>query len=441
MRLTRLLMVAALLVSVMTLSASAIEENASIPQVAGKPADVQYPFIAEVIGTNVYVRSGNSQNDYPCTKLDAPAKVTVLAEEFGWAKILPPEGCYSWIYKAYVKVDSANPTVGVLTGDNVRVWAGADNIDSGNSSGLQTKLNTGEIVELFPDQPETGDYYRIKPPTGAHLWISADYLKFASPVQQGKPLVVPQPDTQKQTTSVSPETQPAGQQQRPQFTNLDTAKEKEGVKQAAQTPVKVESKPEEKVDTATKPSPTLTAKENELLKQCYDISAKVDEELKKPLNEQDYTAIKKPLDKIIQQADAPKAAAYAQFLSDRIQRYELAKSVTETLKKQDRQLEQAKQKIEQAHQDQLSQIPQEVNFLYTGTLKPSHVYTSKTGTKRYLLLDDNGKIMCYIIAASPAIEAQLQQKENTIVGINGNLLSGEKSLVTLVSVTELVSIK
>jgi len=432
---TRLFILTVILTSaLLAVSVFAVEEAAQTVQVAGKPADAQYPFIAEVVGTDVYVRSGNSTADYPCTKVNTPDKVTVVDEEYGWAKILPPDGCYSWIYKAYVKINSDNPTVGVLTHDNVRVWAGADSIESGSSSGLQTKLNKGEIVDLFADQPETGDYYKIKSPTGAHLWISANYLKYVSPLKQDKPIVVPpRPDTQ----NGDPLIPPSGEQKRPEFTNLN------GQSEETQPPVVVEiQQEEEKVEEPKEEKPPqLTTKETELLKQCYDLSAKIDEELKKPLNEQDYTKIKAPLEKIIQQDDAGKAVAYAHFLTNRIGRFELAKSVNEEVAKQEKQLERAKENIEKAHQAQLQQVPEEVNYLYTGTLKPSHVYTGKSGQKRYLLMDSNGKILCYVVAVSPEIDAQLMLKQNTTIGINGSVISNQKSLVALVAVTELVSIQ
>lgn len=441
MRLTKVCIAAAVCMSVLLpMNVQAAEESTKISQVAGKPADVQYPYIAQVVGNNVYVRSGNSQADYPCTKLDAPARVTVVDEVYGWAKILPPEGTYSWIFKAYVKINPANPTVGILTGENVRVWAGADHLDSSSSIGLQTQLNTGEIVELYADQPDTGDYYRIKPPTGAHLWINADFLKYVGPVKQDKPLVVPpRPDTQKEI-SIPAETQPSGQQQRPRFTNVDGAPEPAPV---AENPIDIPVQTEEEKTEPTtetpeeKPLPEPTTRESELLQQCYDLSAKIDQELQKPLSEQNYTEIKQQVETIKQDADAGKAASYAQYLSDRIARYELAQSVTETLEKQDQQLEEARQKIEQAHQKQLSQVPDEAQFLYTGTLKPSHVYTSSTGSKRYLLVDDNGKILCYMVAGSPSIDVLLQANENAAVGINGNVVSSERSLVTLVAVTEI----
>ena len=421
-------------------SAFAVEEAIThTPQVDGKPADVQYPFIAEVLGTDVYVRSGNSTADYPSTKLSAPDKVTVVAEVFGWAKILPPEGCYSWIYKASIKIDPDNPAIGIVDGENVRVWAGSDDIEAARSSGLQARLNKNpdsmdddDIVDILPNQPETGEYYRIKPPAGAYLWISATYLKYVSPLNYDKPIIVPpRPDAQDDSITMPP----SDEQKRPQFTNLD--------EQPQQEPVKIQIE-EDQADTtqpAEAPAPKLNTKENEYLQQCHDLGAKIDEELKKPLNKQDYTSMKGALENIKQQADAGKASMYAQFLTDRIGRYELAKSVTEDLQKQDQQLELAKENIAKAHQAQLEQMPKETGYLYVGTLKPSHVYTGKTGQKRYLLMGTSGKILCYMVAASPQVDLQLQQKQNTIIGINGSVVSNQKSLVALVAVTELATVQ
>lgn len=441
MRSTKLFMITVILTTCLLMaSAFAVEEAIThTPQVDDKPADVQYPFIAEVIGTDVYIRSGNSTADYPCAKLNAPDKVTVVAEEFGWAKILPPKGCYSWIYKASIKIDPDNPAVGIVDGENVRVWAGSDNIEAARSSGLQTRLNKNpdsidddDIVDILPDQPETGEYYRIKPPVGAYLWISATYLKYVSPLKYDKPIIVPpRPDIQDGSITIPP----SDEKKRPQFTNLDG--------QTQQKPIKIQIKEEEKAvaQSKKKPAAKLSAKENEYLQQCHDLNAKIDEELKKPLSEQDYTSIKESLEKIKQQADVGKATTYAQFLTDRIGRYELAKSITEDLQKQDQQLELAKEKIAKARQAQLEQMPTEVSYLYVGTLKPSHVYTAKTGQKRYLLTDVGGKILCYVIAASPEIDAQLGQKENMRIGVNGSIVSNQKSLVALVAVTEIAPIQ
>ncbi len=438
MRSTKLLMLAVLIMItglvIPALAAEEPTESAKPLKVAGKPADAEYPFVAQVTGTDIYVRSGNSTADYPCTKISTPDTVTVVDEVFGWARILPPVGCYSWVYKAYVKLDPSDPTIGVITGNNVNVWAGAEKIEAGRSSGSQTQLNTGEVVTLFAKQPETSEYYKIEPPTGAHLWVSVDYLKYVSQVIQDKPIVIP-PRPDKMVTDAA--AQPSGEQPRPKFTNLDTA-----VPDQTQPAVKVEIKEDVKTPEPEKVEvPKLTVKENELMQECYKIEAGIDEELKKSINLQNYTKAKESLDKVKDQPDAGKAGIYAQYLLDRIQRYELAHDVTEALKTQDAQLEKAKANIEKAHQDKLKKMPKEVNFLYVGTLKPSHVYTSKTGQKRYILIDATGKILCYIISASPQIDAQLQQKLNATVGINGEVVSDVKSLVALVAATEIESMQ
>jgi uncharacterized protein YgiM (DUF1202 family) len=170
---------------------AAAVENSATPQIAGQPADIQYPFIAKVTGNNVYVRSGKGTAYYECGKANLDDRVTVVGGAFGWAEILPPEGSYSWIHKNYVDVKADQPTVGVLTGDNVRVWAGSDKMESDRSSSMQTKLNTGEIIELFANQPKDGDYYKIKPPAGAKLTINCEFLEYVGPVVSKQPVVIP----------------------------------------------------------------------------------------------------------------------------------------------------------------------------------------------------------------------------------------------------------
>jgi hypothetical protein len=228
------ILVSTVLITLVTAGSAFAQQAFTLPKIADRPEGSQFPFIAEVTGNDVYIRTGNSINDYHSGKVNKGFRVMVVDEVLGWAKILPPDGSYSWISKSYVRVDAANPKSGVVTGDSVRVWAGSDYREPLNSPGLQTKLNQGEIVEMMPDQPAGGDYFKIKPPVGAHLWISAEYLKFSAPMQD-KPVVVP-PRPTAAATNQSPATQPTAQQpaveqpatdippsteqSRPVFTNL-----------------------------------------------------------------------------------------------------------------------------------------------------------------------------------------------------------------------------
>ncbi|MHC4858139.1 MAG: SH3 domain-containing protein, partial [Planctomycetota bacterium] len=190
MALTRMISVAVLFSLFLSFPAVAVD-NSETPKIAGLPAEVQYPFMAKVTGNDVNVRSGKGTAYYACGKVNLDDQVTVVGEGFGWAEIIPPEGSYSWIHKNYVDVEDDQPTVGVLTGDNVRVWAGSDNIEPMRSSSMQTKLNTGEIIELFADQPTDGDYYKIKPPAGAKLTINCGLLEYVGPAASPKPVAIP----------------------------------------------------------------------------------------------------------------------------------------------------------------------------------------------------------------------------------------------------------
>jgi hypothetical protein len=403
----------------LSVPATAAEDS---PKIAGEPAGVQYPFIAKVTGNNVYIRSGKGTAYYACGKANLDDKVTVIGQAFGWAEIVPPEGSYSWIHKNYVDVKETQPTIGVLTGDNVRVWAGSDSIEPMRSSSMQTKLNTGEIVELFADQPKDSDYYKIKPPAGAKLTINCEFLEYVGPVVSKKPVAIPPRTDVKEAADLPPSTET----EVPTFGNVTEEK----------TPAapKPETAPEPATATegekATAPEPGAEDSENQ--KACYALSEKIDQEVQKPLAEQNYDPIKKELEKIKADTTDSKAVTYAQVLQERIARYELVISVAKTVQQQDKALAEAKEKIKKAHEAELKSVHREADYIYTGVLKVSHVYTSKTGRKRYLLQGPNGKILCYAIPTSAEVGGRFESLLGKRVGIQGEVSKDSQSLVTTI---------
>lgn len=408
-----------------TLASSAFVSLAvaqTTPSVAGQPADVVYPFIAEVTGSDVYIRSGRGPGYYHCGKVNQGDRVTVVEEVSGWAKVLPRSDNYSWIHKNYVRLDSQNPQIGTVTGDNVRVWAGSDFIEPIRSFSIQTRLNTGELVDLFdPAQPDSGDYYKIKSPAGAYLWISSEYLRYVSPVKPVEP--------------IEPIKKPEPVVEEPL-----TLEERLGVEPApVVTPVKVdEPKPAAPEKKPEEPKPAPVSKEAEYLQQCYDLAEKISAEVKKPIKEQSYGDYKQQLIGIAEDPDAGRATIHAGILIERIERFELAIGVTQTLKEQDARLEQLRAQIEKARQAQVHRIGDaQQRPLYSGTVRPSFVYTGATGQRRYLLTDNEGRIQCYMLAAGPVIEARLEQLLGSRISIRGEIISDPKALVTMVSVTSI----
>ncbi len=141
--------------------------------VAGADDAPPRPVIAtgEVVGDDVYVRSGPSMNHYTVCKLDAGQRVAILGERGAWYEIIPPEGVSSLISGEYV--DSPDGKTGVVNGNNVRVRAGS--LLNGSKYTVQTMLSRGADVTIVGKDPD--GFLRIIPPSEATLWISAAYLE------------------------------------------------------------------------------------------------------------------------------------------------------------------------------------------------------------------------------------------------------------------------
>ena len=414
--------------------AVAADTPPATPQIAGKPANAVYPFVAAATGNDIYVRSGRGPGYYHCGKVNTGDQVTVVEEISGWAKILPLAENYSWIHKNFVKLNPQTPGVGTIVGDApARIWAGSDFIEPIRSSSLQTRLNAGEIIDFYDaTQPASGDYYKIKCPPGAYLWISSEYLKYVGPVKPAEP-VLPQKPAEDKALTLEEKLGVEPAEAKPAEVTPPPADDKPAEPQ--EVPAKEEVKPEP-------PKPTPPSKETLFLQQCYDLSEKINLELKKPLKEQNYSEYKEQLNSIIGDGEAGKSAVYAKFLIERIDRYELAIGGTETLKNQDTQLNKLREQIDKAHQAQLQKIPVIKDLpLYTGTVKPSFVYTGTGGQKRFLLTDNTGRILCYMLPAGPEIQGRLEQLISREIGIRGTIISDPKALVTLVSVTAIETIE
>jgi uncharacterized protein YgiM (DUF1202 family) len=386
---------------------AAAEAKPAEAKPAETPAAPQFPYVAEIIGTEVYVRSGPGTAYYQCGKLSAPQRVTVVNfTHNNWFQILPPPGSFSWISKNYVETDKANPKKGTVTGDAVRIWAGSDFVEPMRSSSLQTKLNKGASVEIVGAPEGDGDYYKIAPPSDAFLWVSGDCLKTLKK-EESKPSTK---ESQPSLAEVAEKTKP------------DTA----------------EVKKEE-----TKPAPPRPKMEQVYLKQCYDISAKLDEEIKKPAPEQKYDSYKKMLEPMLADPnEAGMAIEYAKYLSDRIGRYEIAIKTGDQLKEQDQKMADLRKQIDEARKAQIEKISQKFEqYIMTGILKPSYVYSDKTGQKRYLLANEQGRVIAYVVLSDPSLAGQAENLFNKKVGLVGRIVNSPKELVTLVTASKIEEYK
>jgi SH3-like domain-containing protein len=145
-------------------------QGATQDQVAPTVETGKQPVPCVVNADAVVVRSGGGENYYPTMKLDKGAKVTVVGHKFGWLKVIPPEGSFSYIGKAFV-TRTGDGTKGTVNGTEVRVRAGSTLNEM--VSIVQAQLNTGTEVEIVGEKNE---FFCIKPPPGAYLYINEKYL-------------------------------------------------------------------------------------------------------------------------------------------------------------------------------------------------------------------------------------------------------------------------
>ena len=362
------------------------EESVSAQDPAAEANQVQFPYVGEITGTNLNIRSGPGTNFYSCGKISLPARVVVVGEKFSWSQMLPPPGSFSWIFKQYVQTDANKPDIGIVTADSVRVYAGADDRDAMVSDSVQTTLDKGQKVRLI-GQP-VGDYYKIAPPEGATLWTSSQYIRF--------------------------------------------------VRKADEIDIKL-PKAEPTAKTYAKPGVMMDQIDanSRYLEQYYVLASRLDEEKTKPLAEQDYTQIRAGLESLVADPNAGKAAEYAQYILGTVTRYELAKQSAGVIESQKSELQTQLEAIEKERQEKRKSVQNTARFAITGTFKISAVYQGRSDIKRFLILDESGVPVSYAQPVGAAENIDLTGFLDKKVGLVGDISTDSTSNFALIKFTEI----
>lgn len=381
---------------------AADSESSSQESAAGaeqKFVHPSFPYIARVTDGNVNIRSGPGTNYYACGQLNAGDLVKVIASKYSWSHIVPPSGSFSWISKRYVTVDAGNPELGVVTGDQVRVYAGSDHLKPIHSTTLQLKFNTGDQVQLLGE--EVDEYYKIAPPKGAYLWVSTQYTDPTGPVSDIGGL---KPDAVVVNKKVS------------------------AVKQQA-VPQKAA------VTVPTKASPVPSS-----LKGYYSLKSQIEAERKKPFAQQNYGSYKSNLQKIADNKLDAKAAKYASFTLEQIDGYELVIQIDKAIKAQEIDLKKVQAQIEDARVIRLKSVPDLGRFAVVGRIQESNIYSAESITKHYRIVADSGKILCYAIAMKQAASKDLAGFIGKKVGLVGTIEPYKATAGAIVRFTEIVEL-
>ena len=79
----------------------------------------------------------------------------------------------------YVNITLRDPSVGTVTGNDIRVYAGSDIIPPMHSTAKQAELKRGDKVKLMGEEKD--GYFKIVPPRDAVLYVSSHYLESVGP--------------------------------------------------------------------------------------------------------------------------------------------------------------------------------------------------------------------------------------------------------------------
>ncbi len=372
-------------------------------------------FAGTVNSNAVYVRSGPGENYYATVKLDKGAQVTVVGLKFDWLKIIPPEGSFSYVAKAYVE-KRGDGTVGRVTKPDLNVRAGSDL--NAMKTTVQTKLDQNEDVAIIGEQDE---YFKIKPPQGAYLYVNK---QFVDPVKQLPPIAAGAPDA-KSTDPISsapvapiisktPDapiagaatTQPAG---------IAAAPTTQGSEQASATPSTQPITPTAEAQFDTAENAFLDASNQPLEKQPID-----------DLLAQ-YTALTKATDlPVSMQRIAEMRISTLKLRADTKNQYVQALKMQEDAK--------ARQQSLKAEQEELTaRVKEQDVTIYSalGTLRTSSL--QQGGQTMYRLTDPGtGRTLLYIRTTDAKYAGLLNQ----FIGVRGEITEDTAMNLKLISPTD-----
>lgn len=168
----------------------------------GRALAQEVPFTGIVNQSQTDVRAGAADRFYRVGELDRGQLVKVNEVISGWNKVVPPQGVYSYISKAFVDA-KGDGSVGVVNTDASKVYAADVNGPAG-SYRVQVLLNEGDGVQIVVEE---GSHYKIVAPVGAYVYLPPGSIRRALAMEAAV-AEEPAPAQPQPSESVDPEPAP-----------------------------------------------------------------------------------------------------------------------------------------------------------------------------------------------------------------------------------------
>jgi hypothetical protein len=383
----------------------------------------QYQAQGQINSNATYIHSGASEGDYPTAKLDKGAMVTVVGVKGDWLKIVPPEGSYCYVAKAWVEQhgDGTNRVGRVTNPLNVRIGSSLNAM----KTKVAGRLDIGAEVNIVGEQDE---YFKIAPPKDVFVYVNKQYVDLVGNVAKNTAVQPAAGDTQ---TAGAAGTSAVGQNDQTNQVNAqsngltDQSAQKPQQQNSSQPPVDVAAsattQPTGSVANAiagatapaTQPSETEADAENQFdsLEKTYL------EADKQPIDQQPLTDLQTGYAKLASSTVLPESlrrmcdyreATIKQRINDQQQFLAVKKSQDE-MKQKELALQGEREELEARIKQTAIQCYTAVGTLRVSSLQEGH------GTL-YRLTDPNtGRTVVYVRSD----DAKLGALEGQFIGING----------------------
>lgn len=392
----------------------------------------KYQFAGVVNSNAVFVRSGPSENDYATMKLDKGAEVKVVGIRFEWLKVVPPEGSFCYVAKAFVDRRGDGGVGRVTNNLNVRVGSQLNEL----KAKIATKLEPGVDVDILGEEQE---YFKIKPPKDVYFYINKQYvdpLRAIDLAAEGKP------------TPPEPQAAPAPQDQ-PMITQqpeapVDSPQPDHTMDVAAnpqQPPATPTTQPESAVAKTEAPSPAERSASgvSDAEVEFDRLEGEYAQASLKPLEEQPLDALLPAYQKLAVSDKLPESLRrIAEFKASVLQtRLEAKQQLAEAMHVQDDMKQ--KQMALRAEKEEIEQRLRETEIhFYTavGTLRPSSLQKNDEMTMYRLTDPANGRTVVYLRTKDPKFGSLLGQ----FVGIKGEVVNDPNLSLRLITPTECTTV-
>lgn len=365
-------------------------------------------YIGEITSADVNIRSGPAQVYYRVAKLQKGRRVIVRKELFDlWAKVEPTPECFSYISKDFVELrgnaefltDSSpsavmtedagmgfteklaqHPVRGIVTGENVRVRAGSiGSVKPANADEVQVKLSKGAEVLILGQRD---DYYKIVPPENCYFWVSKQFIRNIAAATQADL------DLLRLRTNRTGIVAPSGEM--PMLAAGD------GV-----------------VDPGE-----LSGPEKIVYRQAEELFR---EQLAKPLADRDYKPVNVKIEYLIKNTESSSVLAASEMLKQQVQRSELALAAWNRSKQQNETfngvLARIREKVELLVTVNDPPQKKEEEIVVQGRVEESAIFTSPNKNRRYLILDDQDKIIFYAVSGKENLDlSDWLEKRVSLIG-------------------------